>query len=255
MIDFNFFLDKVHPWNLRRGTRSRYRRSHRVVVQLRETGRVGGSPLLVINGNTNLESHRALFNLNAFCSWRHAASSLPSLPSCDPSNPSLSLSAPSSRYDECCTPCKSLVARSLLCFYSRWMSQSARLCIRGEHALPQWEPLERALVAGRGGEENGSSCAIPLRGVGPSINFPLITSPCPHVVALLKSLLSRAPKLFNCVARYLLSFLLPSSFLSLVRRFREERALLIVGSSFFPGRGHRRGDRRGGWKVLTNRRG
>lgn len=121
------------------------------------------------------------------------------------------------------------------------MSQSARLCIRGEHALPQWEPLERALVAGRGGEENGSSCAIPLRGVGPSINFPLITSPCPHVVALLKSLLSRAPKLFNCVARYLLSFLLPSSFLSLVRRFREERALLIVGSSFFPGRGHREG--------------
>lgn len=119
------------------------------------------------------------------------------------------------------------------------MSQSARLCIRGEHALPQWEPLERALVAGRGGEENGSSCAIPLRGVGPSINFPLITSPCPHVVALLKSLLSRAPKLFNCVARYLLSFFLPSSFLSLVRRFREERALLIVGSSFFPGRGHR----------------
>lgn len=94
-------------------------------------------------------------------------------------------------------------------------------------------------MAGRGGEENGSSCAIPLRGVGPSINFPLITSPCPHVVALLKSLLSRAPKLFNCVARYLLSFLLPSSFLSLVRRFREERALLIVGSSFFPGRGHR----------------
>lgn len=121
------------------------------------------------------------------------------------------------------------------------MSQSARLCIRGEHALPQWEPLERALVAGRGGEENGSSCAIPLRGVEPSINFPLITSPCPHVVALLKSLLSRAPKLFNCVARYLLSFLLPSSFLSLVRRFREERALLIVGSSFFPGRGHREG--------------
>jgi len=25
-------------------------------------------PRLVINGNTNLESHRALFNLNAFCS-------------------------------------------------------------------------------------------------------------------------------------------------------------------------------------------
>lgn len=94
MIDFNIpssWTKSTHGICDEAGTRS-----HRVVVQLRETGRVGGSPLLVINGNTNLESHRALFNLNAFCSWRHAASSLPSLPSCDPSKPSLSLSAPSS---------------------------------------------------------------------------------------------------------------------------------------------------------------
>lgn len=31
------------------------------------------TPFLVINGNRNFESHRVLFNLNAFCSWRHTA--------------------------------------------------------------------------------------------------------------------------------------------------------------------------------------
>ena len=99
----------------------------------------GTHPRLVINGNTNLESHRALFNLNAFCSWRHAREPArlfsflrylctlhTTLPVISPSRPVFSPSPNHRRPRTRSTSSSFFLARSLLCFYSRWMSQSLR---------------------------------------------------------------------------------------------------------------------------------
>lgn len=48
---------------------SLYLYDNSVFVALRNLGGVL-EPHTVINGNTNLKSHRDYFNLNTFCSWR-----------------------------------------------------------------------------------------------------------------------------------------------------------------------------------------
>lgn len=133
--------------------------------------------------------------------------------------------------------CKLPVAASLLCFYSRWMSQSVRLCIRGisEHASrspmgatragPRRSVGQREREAGER-EQNGSSCAIPLwRGWGWDLQLTFLwlhlhMPTCGGTFEVSRVACARRSKLFNCVAHYLLLFLHIS--FSRSSRFREE---------------------------------